>query len=259
MKPIIPRVVELSIIVEEVKIPSEDLTLRGRVYRPAEVGVYPAVAICHGYIGDTKNMDIAEDLAFNGFVALVFFYRGAWGSGGTFSLTGLAPSTRDAVDWLRLQHYVDPGRVGLVGHSMGAVPLAQRLSADRRLRAGVFIAPAADLAPFATGDSAEAFILNYVIRAEGKLVGLTEEQLRTDLIIILREQNPIKLIGSVKAPVMIVVGSLDGVTPHDSCRRLYDAANEPKKFVLIKGADHDFTAHRAPLTAEILGWLREHL
>jgi hypothetical protein len=27
----------------------------------------------------------------------------------------------------------------------------------------------------------------------------------------------------------------------------------------MKGADHDFTSHRGPLTAEILGWLRENL
>jgi len=251
--------VALSITVQEVSIPHEGFNLRGRVYRPMADGTYPAAAICHGYIGDTKNMDIAEDLAMNGVVALVFYYPGAWGSGGTFSLTGLAPSARDAIDWLRQQHYVDPDRVGLLGHSLGAVPVAQRLNADDRLRAGVFIAPAGDLTPLATGDSAEMFILNYIVQAEGKLVGLTEERLRADLGVLLREQNPIKLIGSVRAPVMIVVGSLDGVTPHDSCRRLYDAANEPKRFVLMKGADHDFTAHRAPLTAEILGWLREHL
>ena len=251
--------VALSIKVQEVSIPHEGLNLRGRVYRPMADGTYPAAAICHGYIGDTKNMDIAEDLAMNGVVALVFFYRGAWGSGGTFRVTGLAPSTRDAVDWLRQQHYVDPDRVGLVGHSLGAVPVAQNLSADDRLRAGVLIAPASDLSPLATGDSAEAFILNYIVQADGKLVGLTEERLRADLGVLLREQNPIKLIGSVNAPVMIIVGSGDEVIPHDSCRRLYEAANEPKKFVQMKGAVHDFTAHRAPLTAEILGWLREHL
>jgi hypothetical protein len=251
--------VALSITVQEVSIPHEGFSLRGRVYRPVADGAYPAAAICHGYIGNTKNMDIAEDLAMNGVVALVFYYQGAWGSGGTFSLTGLAPSARDAIDWLRQQHYVDTDRVGLVGHSLGAVPVAQRLNVDDRLRAGVFIAPAADLTPLATGDSAEIFILNYIVQAEGKLVGLTEERLRADLGVLLSEQNPIKLIGSVRAPVMIVVGSDDEVILPDSCRRLYDAANEPKKFVLIKGADHDFAAHRAPLTAEVLGWLREHL
>jgi len=251
--------VVLSITVQEVSIPHEGFSLRGRVYRPVADSAYPAAAICHGYIGNTKNMDIAEDLAMNGVVALVFYYQGAWGSGGTFSLTGLAPSARDAIDWLRQQHYVDPDRVGLMGHSLGAVPVAQRLNVDDRLRAGVFIAPAADLTPLATGDSAEIFILNYIVQAEGKLVGLTEERLRADLGVLLSEQNPIKLIGSVRAPVMIVVGSDDEVILPDSCRRLYDAANEPKKFVLIKGADHDFAAYRAPLTAEVLGWLLKHL
>ena len=251
--------IALSITVQEVNIPHDGLSLRGRVYRPGAPGAHPAAVICHGYIGDTKNMDIAEGLAFNGFVALVFYYQGAWGSGGTFRVTGLAPSTSDAVAWLRRQPYVDHDRVGLVGHSLGAIPVAVNLSKDDRLRAGVFIAPAADLMPLAKGDSAEAFILNYIVQAEGKLVGLTEERLRADLGVLLREQNPIDLIGSIKAPVMIVLGSLDGVIPQESCRRLYDATKEPKRLVLMKGADHDFTAHRGPLTAEILGWLREHL
>ncbi|MCK4438611.1 alpha/beta hydrolase, partial [Candidatus Bathyarchaeota archaeon] len=69
-----------TIVVEDTIIPCDSIRLLGRLYRPREEALYPAVAVCHGYPGDTKNMDLAEELALNGVVVLIFYYMGAWGS-----------------------------------------------------------------------------------------------------------------------------------------------------------------------------------
>ncbi len=66
-----------SIVVEDVSIPCEGVRLLGRLYRPNDESVYPAVAVCHGYPGDAKNMDLAEELALNDVAVLVFYYMGA--------------------------------------------------------------------------------------------------------------------------------------------------------------------------------------
>jgi cephalosporin-C deacetylase-like acetyl esterase len=66
-----------SILVENVRFDSEGHQLLGRVNRPNADGRFPAVAICHGYPGDTKNNNLAEELAVNGIVTLIFFYKGA--------------------------------------------------------------------------------------------------------------------------------------------------------------------------------------
>jgi pimeloyl-ACP methyl ester carboxylesterase len=58
---------------------------------------------------------------------------------------------------------------------------------------------------------------------------------------------------------MIIVGSKDTVTPPEACRRVYEAAKEPKKWVLIEGADHGFSEHRIPLIKAILERLDETL
>ena len=51
-------------------------------------------------------------------------------------------------------------------------------------------------------------------------------------------------ISSVHAPVMILHGDMDDTVPIEIARRLYDAANEPKRFYTIEGAGHNDTYGR---------------
>ena len=249
----------MSIIVENVSFESEGHELIGRMYRPNEPGRFPAVAICHGFPGDNKNMDLAEELALNGIVTLVFFYRGAWGSKGTFGFKGLEPSARDALDYLESRPFVDPDRMGLIGYSMGAIPATARLSVDRDLKTGVFISPAADFGLLVPKGSLEAVIPIFTDMARGKLKMPEAEGIKSDLSWVLENQNPINLIGSVRVPVMVIVGSNDQMTPPDMCKLLYEEANEPKEWLLIEGANHEYSEHRVPLIDAVLGWLKGHL
>lgn len=244
---------------ENVEFRSGRNTLLGRIYRPEGRARKPAVAICHGYPGDTKNMDLAEELALNGIVTLVFFYQGAWGSEGKYSLTKLEVGARDAVAYMRTLPYVDPERVGLVSHSMGALPLTKTMSLDPTIKTGVLMSPASDTG--AMGDKARVVETSKRLAemAVGKLNGATQESLLKDLKDVAKETNPIELVPKIKAPLMVVVGSMDNVTPPDACRRLFDAAREPKRWVLIEGADHGYSEHRIPLIRAVLERLGETL
>ncbi|MCX6649141.1 MAG: prolyl oligopeptidase family serine peptidase [Candidatus Bathyarchaeota archaeon] len=246
----------MSIVIENVSFQSEGFPLLGRIYRPAPDGKYPAVALCHGYPGDTKNMDLAEELTLNGVVTLVFYYQGAWGSKGAYRFSKLEPSTRDAVAYLRAQPYVDTDRVGLVSHSMGALPLVRRLSLDPTIKTAVLMSPVSDISLWTRGDAMETVIPHFIESAKGKLEGMTADQLRVDLRDVTETGNPIDLIGVVKAPLLIVVGSDDDVTPPDLCKVLYDKAREPKKWVLVDRADHGFSEHRVLLIRAVLDWLK---
>ncbi|RJS89878.1 alpha/beta fold hydrolase [Candidatus Bathyarchaeota archaeon] len=249
----------MSILVENISFESEGYRLLGRIYRPRAEGRFPAVVLCHGYPGDNKNMDLAEELAFNNVVSLVFYYRGAWGSEGTFSLRGLDPSTRDAIKFLASQPFVDPERLGLIGYSMGAVPTAKRLSEDPRLKVGVFISPAADLRPLASERVLETIVPVFLNMGKGKLRGLSADLLRSELPWVLANLNPVEVIRDVRVPIMVVAGSKDNLTPPETCRALYEAVSGPKKWILIEGADHDYMEHRIPLINSVLQWLKDHL
>ncbi len=248
-----------SIVVEDVFIPCEDVRLLGRLYRPNDESVYPAVAVCHGYPGDNKNMDLAEELAINGVAVLIFYYMGAWGSGGEFRLPNLTPSTVAAVKYLRSLDFVDPDRVGLISFSMGALPHTKCMSVDPSLRTGVLMSPASDLKPWSQEQRLESIVPVFLKMAEGKLAGWTEEKLRQDLKAAASELNPIETVTEIHAPLMVVLGTNDTVAMPPDIRRLYEAANEPKKLVEIDGADHEFTEHRIPLQKAVIEWVTFHL
>ena len=241
----------MSVQMENVKFPSEGNTLLGRIYVPGGNAKKPAVAICHGYPGDTKNMDVAEELALNGVVTLVFYYQGAWGSTGRYSLMNLETGARDAVAYLRTHKYVDPKRVGLVSHSMGALPLTKTMSLDPTIKTGILISPV-DVTGLASKERIQGTAKRYTEMAKGKLTGVTVEGMTADLAEALRRTNPLELVPRIRVPLMVVVGSNDVSTLPDACKRLYEAANEPKRWVLVEGADHGFSEHRIPLIKAVL-------
>ncbi|MBD3173377.1 prolyl oligopeptidase family serine peptidase [Candidatus Bathyarchaeota archaeon] len=249
----------MGIIVEDITFKSNGHTLKGRTYQPAGEERHPAVAICHGYPGDTKNMDLAEELALNGIATLVFYYQGAWVSEGKYRFSNLVPSTVEAVKYLKSLPYVDPERVGLVSHSMGAVPLTNVMSEDTSIKTGVLMSPAGDISKWLAEDIIDNIFTIFVEMAKGKLDYEPLEEYKEDMIKAAKELNPIDKIVKIQAPIMITVGSADTVTHPDEVQKLYEKATPPKKWALVDKADHGFSEHRILLHEKVLSYLEENL
>ena len=249
----------MEIIVNNVTFESNGCRLLGRIYRPEVEGRRPAAAICLGFPGDTKHMDLAEELAFNGIVCLIFYYKGAWGSEGEFSFLTLDQSTRDAAGFLSSLEFVDPERIGLIGHSMGAIPLSKNLVENPRLKTGVLISPVADISTWTFRESMQIIVPRLLGMGQGKLRGLSEEKILKELPMVAEKLNPIEMIKSVKSPIMVIAGSNDSETPPEMCRLLYEEAKSTKSWVLIEGADHIFSEHRIPLINSVVNWLKDKL
>lgn len=47
-------------------------------------------------------------------------------------------------------------------------------------------------------------------------------------------------VKKVKVPIIFIAGELDDQCPPEHVRKIFDSANEPKKFVLISGIGHDY-------------------
>ena len=96
-------------------------------------GKVPAVVLVSGsgpqdrdesIFGHRPFAVIADALARAGFAVLRYDDRGVGGSTGVFALAATADLASDAdlaVEWLRAQPGIDPARVGIIGHSEGAV------------------------------------------------------------------------------------------------------------------------------------------
>ena len=79
----------------------------------------PTALLLHGCPGLEKNLDLAATLRDRGWNALVFHYRGCWGSAGRYDLRTIPRDVTAAVGYLAGCAAVDPGRITVVGHSLG--------------------------------------------------------------------------------------------------------------------------------------------
>jgi len=228
---------------EEVSFPTEDglrlagwfvpATARGPGLRERRS---PAVLVCNGNGGNRSlRVPLAAALAQAGLAVLLFDYRGYAANPGRPTEPGLAADARAALAYLAARPEVDPARLVYFGESLGAA-VALRLAVERPPAALVLRSPFASLA--------EVGRLHY-------------PWLPVSLLLADRYDS-LGRVGRLAAPLLVVAGERDRIIPAAHSRRLFDAAPEPKRFVLLPGADHnDLDLLAGPrLLAELLAFLR---
>jgi uncharacterized protein len=177
----------------------------------------PAVVVFNGNGGDRSGRALlAANLSRLGMSVLLFDYRGYGGNPGPPSEKGLAADARAAQAWLAAQPEVDPDRIVYFGESLGAA-VAIGLAMERPPAALVLRSPFTSLA--------EVGRAHYPWLPVGWL---------------LMDRYPsIDRIGSLSAPVMVIAGGRDDIVPESLSKKLYDAASEPKRYLLVPGTGHN--------------------
>src|ERR1035438_5743293 len=82
---------------ETFQIPSHGALLNAFVYVAAGARLHPAVILLHGFPGNERNLDLAQDMRRAGWDVLYFDYRGSWGSPGDFSFSHSIEDTAAAI------------------------------------------------------------------------------------------------------------------------------------------------------------------
>jgi pimeloyl-ACP methyl ester carboxylesterase len=170
---------------EEVTFPSGDIALSGTLLVPQRAkGRLPAVVLISGSGPQDRNEDtpgkggvhfgIFRDVAFaiaeRGVAVLRYDDRGVGASGGNYqsaSLSDYAADVRAAIAFLRNNPAIDPRRIGLVGHSEGAILALGLAAGDSKPHAIALLAGTAQ--PFAEIVMAQAL-------DQARKGGLTEQQ-----------------------------------------------------------------------------------
>jgi uncharacterized protein len=177
---------------------------------------------------DERWAQIAEHGA--GFLAV--YYRGYSGSTGRPSEHGLHLDANAGYDWL-IAHGYQPRDIVIHGFSLGS-GVAVRLASERPARALVLEAPFTGLDDVAAAHYSP--LSRFVIR----------DHFRTR-----------SWIGGVRMPVLIVHGDADRVVPFAQGERLYELANDPKRFVRLRGSGHG-TLVRDGLYPHVAAFLEQH-
>ena len=123
---------------EQVDFENDGVRLAGTLLSPRSPGRHPAVVFLQGSgpEGRWANAFVADYLARNGIVALIYDKRGVGGSTGDWKTSTLEDLARDgqaAIGLLSARADVDPRRLGVYGHSQGGF-IAPMVAADPRVR-----------------------------------------------------------------------------------------------------------------------------
>lgn len=198
---------------QDVVLDSDGIRL-GAWYFPV-AGGGPAVLVCNGNGGDRSGR-IALAAALNriGLSVLLFDYRGYGGNPGQPSEDGTAADARAAQAWLAAQPGVE--KIVYFGESLGGA-VAVGLAVERPPAALILRSPFTSLPD----------------------VGAMHYPWLPVRWLLMDRYPSIDRIGSVHVPVMVIAGDRDDIVPEALSRRLYDAANEPKRYVLVPGAGHN--------------------
>ena len=176
-----------------------------------------AVLVCNGNGGDrSMRADLAAALTRLGLAVLLFDYRGYGGNPGAPTEEGLAADARAALAYLAGRPEVDPERVVYFGESLGAA-VALRLATERPPAALVLRSPFASLVE----------------------VGRRHYPVLPVSLLLRDRYDSAALAGRLAAPLLVVAGGRDRIVPASHSRRLFAAAPEPKRLVVLEGADHN--------------------
>jgi uncharacterized protein len=189
----------------------------------------PLILYFHGNGGGLASRNIRfQKLTETGDGLLAVEYRGYGRSTGTPTQEGLLRDG-EAGYAAALALGAEPGRIVVMGESLGS-GVATPLAARHEIGALVLDSPFSSAV-----DVAANLYWMFPVRL------MMRDQFRSD-----------RVIGAVHAPLLIVHGEADRVTPIRFAEKLHALANEPKRFIRVEGAGHLALGEAIP---EVLAWI----
>lgn len=254
-----------------------DSRLYAQLYIPSAVPA-PAILICHGMNRQGFHLlkiytQLARTACENGFVALLFDFRGVGRSEGEFDY-GLKEQldVKCALNYLASRPDVIIERIYAVGHSLGGAVSVYALRGEKRVRGLVL---------WSVPKNHDYNVKKFVKNARGRL-GLYEFLFfsRIDKLLsvskiyrlevygidlrpkYVREKlmklNEVEAISKLKGiPVLVVNGQKDEIVGIDEAESVYNAANGPKELLIIESTDHIFRKKEDELVRKTMDWIKK--
>jgi pimeloyl-ACP methyl ester carboxylesterase len=261
---------------------SHGLKLKGKILLPKNSNAdepVPGAVLCHGFGAGHRAMEAsARTMAAQGIAALIFDFRGHGSSEGAAD-GKMAEDVVDAWSLLSQLPEVDSNRMGLVGHSLGAMSIimaAERVSNPRALVAlacppevdsqlladepnnigrwgqntnAVAEYPRHGSFPWLKGVAALMcrawmYLGRFKVRVDWQKFSEAFPQMRMSEILQKLED----------CSKLFVFCEGDKVTPYQKSAFVYEAACQPKELLLAKGGFHTTPLLRGNLRSQWTSW-----
>ncbi len=202
--------------VEDVEFSAGDGTRLHGWFVPCD-NARAVILLAHGNGGNiTHRTDLLRELHALRAAVFAFDYRGYGKSEGSPSETGILADARAARAWLAKRAAIDERQIALMGESLGTGVAVDLAAADGAR--GLILLSAFTTLP----DAAAARFPWLPVRL----------LMRTRL-------NSLSKIANYRGPLLAAHGDADTIVHYELGQRLFQAANEPKRFVTFTGNDHN--------------------
>ncbi len=262
----------------------------------------PGIVLCHGFTGikETILPQYAEAFCRAGMAALIFDYRGfgeSDGQRGRLLWQEQLADIRNAITYISNRAEVNPDRIGLWGTSYGGALAPYAFALDERARAcvgqlgfsdGYKAAagrlPAEQVAMFrqmieedrrrrvlhndptymdAMALAGDPEMAEFFERESQRLPQLAGREILLQFLEAHMEFSPVDVIRKKgNRPLLLIAAELDVICPIENYRELYDAAPEPKEWLVFENTRHFelYEGENAARSAgEAAAFFRKHL
>ncbi len=244
---------------EVLHIPSGGVLINGVAYLASGAGPHPTLVLCHGWPGNEKNLDLAQAVRRAGWNVVTFNYRGSWGSPGSFRFAQNPEDARAVLAHLRdpanaAKLGVDPGRMAIVGHSMGGWVTAMVAGQDDGLL-GAGLISAANMG--AIGAMPRADLVRISAGNAETLADTSPEQMADELIAGQQANNFLQMAPRLARKPLLVLSSDDGLAPGtDKLAAAVRTAGGKRVTMVHAATDHSWSDKRVFLQAQVIRWLQ---
>jgi hypothetical protein len=253
-----------------------DLKLYGEVYVPNTLPA-PAILICHGMNARGFHLlkiypQLARTACANGFVVLIFDFRGVGRSMGKFDYgIGEQSDVKCALNYLAELPNVLSNKIFVVGHSLGGAVSLYALQDEKRVKGLVLWA-----VPKNHDYNVRKFIRNRtgkfrlqlflalskvdnllgigrMLKMEVYGIKLRPKYLREKLMTL----NECEAVSKLKdTPLLVINGRSDEIVGVNEAVEVFRSANEPKNLTIIESADHTFRHKENEVVQKTMDWIK---
>jgi pimeloyl-ACP methyl ester carboxylesterase len=245
---------------QQLLIPSHGSDMNALLFVTGGAGPHPTVILMHGLPGNERNLDLAQAMRSAGWDVLTFTYRGAWGSGGDFSISNAIEDTAAALDFARspagAKLGIDHRHIVIAGHSMGGATATITAAGASGLDGLVLI----DAWNPALGTSKGAVTRAQLVAGFDdfghSLHGATPETVADEVIAKREAWGLVALAPKLAGLPILSVNAKHGLASRNEplIAALRDGGND-RVTAIEMDTDHSFSDHRQALAAAVVEWL----